>query len=224
MPPALIVSPSVIQRLTGSTSSNVNPNAAPCIARFSYRGSSPWWSRISALVASATCRVAPTWSKCAWVCTRAMARSPLFASLRTISGPWSPGSMTSAFPLAGSPRIVQLHCSGPTGKVSRTRSVLSMAHADNLMTLVNRALATFVLVLTAATAAAQSGGDSGSKVRVKRAVREADAIVLDLRIEPSWHIYAVNAEGTVGNATKINLDGGFQIAGQVVEPQPKHHK
>src|ERR1035438_5009555 len=31
----------------------------------------------------------------------------------------SPGSMTMASPASSSPRMVQLHCSGPTGKVSR---------------------------------------------------------------------------------------------------------
>src|SRR5262245_18964328 len=130
--------------------------------------------------------------------------------------------MMRAVPEAGSPRIVQLHWSGPTGKVSWMRSVLPIAPADNLSPHVNRVLTSLALVLLAAGAFAQAG-DSGTKVRVKRAVREQEFVVLDLRIEPVWHIYAVNAEGSVGNATKVNVDRPFEIAGTITEPKPQHH-
>src|SRR6185503_576664 len=66
--------------------------------------------------------------------------------------------------------------------------------------------------------------DSAGKVRVKRAVREGNTVVLDLKIDTTWHIYAVNSEGEIGNATKVSVDGGFAIAGAIEEPKPIHHK
>ncbi len=42
-----------------------------------------------------------------------------------ICGILSPGSTTIASPLASSPRIVQLHCRGPTGNVLRIMLLLS---------------------------------------------------------------------------------------------------
>src|SRR5215469_3467965 len=51
--------------------------------------------------------------------------SPRFASRDRISVILSPGSMTMASRVVSSPTRVQLHCSGPTGKVSRIMISLS---------------------------------------------------------------------------------------------------
>jgi cytochrome c biogenesis protein CcdA len=90
------------------------------------------------------------------------------------------------------------------------------------MTPVNRVLSAVLVAICAAFAVAQD--DSSSKVRVKRAVVDRGTVVIDLKVEAGWHIYAVNGEGGQGNETKIAVDKPFEIAGPIVEPKPIHHK
>jgi thiol:disulfide interchange protein len=90
------------------------------------------------------------------------------------------------------------------------------------MSAVNRALAAFAVLLAASVAAAQGGSES--KVRVKRAVLDDKTLVIDLKIEPSWHIYSVNGDSSIGNATKIKVDRPAEIAGPIGESEPVRHK
>lgn len=91
------------------------------------------------------------------------------------------------------------------------------------MTPVIRALRPLA-ILCAVAALAAGQGNSETKVKIKRAALESGVVVLDLRVEPTWHIYSVNADGTVGNATKVTVDKPYEISGDVVEPKPHHHK
>jgi thiol:disulfide interchange protein len=89
------------------------------------------------------------------------------------------------------------------------------------MTPVYRVLS--ALLLLAAVSAAQEYSDS--KVRVKRAAIENGTVVLDLRIEPGWHIYSVSSHGDhAASATRVSLDKPHEIGGELVETKPIHHK
>src|SRR5689334_12156528 len=74
------------------------------------------------------------WSKCACVWSRATGLARAASRARTIRSASSPGSMTTASPVDSSARIVQLHCSGPTGNVSTRGPVKresSRMHGDD---------------------------------------------------------------------------------------------
>src|SRR5580692_11111616 len=64
---------------------------------------------------------------CACVCSRYFARHPRWLSLAMTSSTPSPPSTTIASRLEGSPTIVQLHASGPTGKVC---AITALLHVD----------------------------------------------------------------------------------------------
>src|SRR5271170_4625820 len=109
----------------GATSGGATPSHPACMSIILSNGRSFWLSKTGAPVAFFSLTAPPTWSICAWVTTICLRVSPCLARRSRMSGILSPGSMTIASRVASSPTMVQLHCSAPTGKVSRIMNSLS---------------------------------------------------------------------------------------------------
>ena len=69
-------------------------------------------------VAALSFAAPPMWSMWAWVMTIAFTCSPCFSRMARMSSILSPGSTTMASRVCSSPKIEQLHCSMPTGRIS----------------------------------------------------------------------------------------------------------
>ena len=116
--PQRSTSPSFKNWSTSTAPGARTPSHAACIARFRYSGKSPWCIRTFAPVACWSFWMPPTWSMWACVATMYFAFRLCRARISLTCSMSSPGSITTASPVASSPTIEQLHWSIPTGMIS----------------------------------------------------------------------------------------------------------